>query len=368
MNNKSKNDMIKTNVQGTYENEVGEIIMKRLFEEIKRLAARKEASVMAAIVAGHGSVPRGAGARMLIKKDGTTMGTIGGGMVEYKATQMALEVLRKKRSCLKGFSLTRDEVAGIGMVCGGNVTVFFQYLDENQKELLALCDQILDACEKNEDSWLLTDLTEETDWTMELYIRDGAKGTICQKLEEGCLGARAEIVQKDGGQYYIEPLRQAGKVYVFGGGHVAQELVPLLTHLDFHCVVCDDREEFSNSRVFPEAEETITGTLDHVFAGREVRESDFIVIMTRGHQYDYLVQKQALKTKAGYIGVMGSRNKIRVVTEKLLEDGFSEEEIRRCHMPIGLAIQAETPAEIAVSIAGQLIQIRAEKSGKRKRS
>lgn len=336
--------------------------MKYLFEEIKRLSAIGEPAVMAVIVAEHGSVPRGAGARMLVRKDGTAMGTIGGGIVEYQAVQMALELLQEKQSCLRRFSLTREEAAGVGMVCGGNVMVYFQYIDGERKNLTGFCDQVLTVCEKNEDSWLITDLTRETDWTMELYRKGGIRGEIGQKLEDVCFGSKAVMVEKENGCYYVEPLRQAGKVYVFGGGHVAQELVPMLSHLDFHCVVYDDREEFANCEMFPQAEEIRVGTFDHIFDSWEIGEKDFIVVMTRGHQYDYLVQKQALKTNAGYIGVMGSRNKIRVVTEKLLEDGFSEEQIRRCHMPIGLAIQAETPAEIAVSIAGQLIQIRAERN------
>lgn len=336
--------------------------MRQLYQEIRKLLTRGESAVMAVIVAGHGSVPRGAGARMLIRQDGTAMGTIGGGMVEYRAMQMALEVLEKKTSCLKGFSLTRDEIAGIGMVCGGDVTVYFQYIDGTRTELVLLCDEILDACEKNEDSWLVTDLTDEKDWAMELYRAGGTKGALAGNLDDSLFVSKAVMAQKDGRRYYVEPLAQAGKVYVFGGGHVARELVPLLSHLDFRCVVWDDRQEFSNRTVFPDADETVTASFEQVFEGKEITKKDFIVVMTRGHQYDYLVQKQALETKAGYIGVMGSRNKISVVTKKLLEDGFSEEEIRRCHMPIGLAIHAETPAEIAVSIAGELIQMRAERN------
>ena len=86
-------------------------------------------------------------------------------------------------------------------------------------------------------------------------------------------------------------------------------------------------------------------------------------VMTRGHQFDYYVQRQALAAKPRYIGVMGSRSKIKVTTEKLMADGFSEEEIGFCHMPIGTRILAETPAEIAVSIAGELIKVRAESMG-----
>ena len=175
------------------------------------------------------------------------------------------------------------------------------------------------------------------------------------------LGAKAGQIQLEGRVFYTEPLVQAGTVYIFGGGHVARELVPLLAHLNFRCVVMDDRAEFANPQVFPQAVRTIAGNLERISDYVQITGRDYVCIMTRGHQYDYYVQKQVLPLKPRYIGIMGSRNKIRVTTDKLLADGFSLEEIRSCHMPIGTRILAETPAEIAVSIAGELIKVRAER-------
>ena len=166
---------------------------------------------------------------------------------------------------------------------------------------------------------------------------------------------------------------------------MAQELVPVLSHVGFRCVVMDDREEFANREVFPEAAGTIVGNLEEIGSYIDIRPCDYVCVMTRGHQFDYYVQRQVLSMKPGYIGIMGSRNKIRVVTDKLLADGFTSkkdllrdpglhrsmfanglstvisgffgstpntEEIEACHMPIGTDIRAETPAEIAISIAG----------------
>ena len=149
-------------------------------------------------------------------------------------------------------------------------------------------------------------------------------------------------------------------MYVFGGGHVAQELVPVLAHVGFRCVVMDDREEFANPQVFPQAKRTVVGDLERISDYVQITERDYVCVMTRGHQFDYYVQRQALAAKPRYIGVMGSRNKIKVTTEKLLADGFTLEEIQFCHMPIGTNILAQTPAEIAISVAGELICVRAE--------
>ena len=187
-----------------------------------------------------------------------------------------------------------------------------------------------------------------------------------QALQEPIFTSRTLQQEVGGRKYYIEPLVQAGTVYIFGGGHVAQELVPVLSHVGFRCVVMDDREEFANREVFPQAAATIVGNLEGIGSYIDIRPCDYVCVMTRGHQFDYYVQRQALTMKPGYIGIMGSRNKIRVVTDKLLADGFTREEIEACHMPIGTDIRAETPAEIAISIAGELICERAARMGRRK--
>ena len=195
---------------------------------------------------------------------------------------------------------------------------------------------------------------------MGLYRRGEAAGLEIPEDMDVNFGVKAVRREAGGRNYYVEPLVQAGTVYVFGGGHVAQELVPLLAHVGFRCVVMDDREEFANRETFPQAAETVVGDLERISDYIAITERDYVCVMTRGHQFDYYVQRQALAAKPRYIGVMGSRSKIKVTTEKLMADGFSEEEIGFCHMPIGTRILAETPAEIAVSIAGELIEVRAE--------
>lgn len=350
--------------------------MKELFEELEAVLKKNEDCVLVTIIASSGSTPRGAGSRMLVKKDGSIRGTVGGGAVEYQSIQTALETLKNKTSHARGFTLTRNQVADIGMVCGGNVVVYFQYIRPGDEEFISFCEKVKSALLKDEDSWLWLDITDETCWRMGLYSQstgivagDGREIALISQIAEGEESAlfMNKAVQREAGgrKFYTEPLVQAGTVYIFGGGHVAQELVPVLTHVGFRCVVMDDREAFANPVVFPEAKAAIVGDLQRIEDYIQVRECDYICIMTRGHQYDYYVQKQALSLKPCYIGIMGSRNKIKVVTEKLMEDGFSREEVEACHMPVGIEIYAETPAEIAISIAGELIAVRAKRMGRK---
>ena len=344
-------------------------VMKTLFTELRQLLEQGEEAVLVTIIASSGSTPRGTGSRMLVRKDGSIEGTVGGGAVEYQAMQTALKAMEDKASFAKGFTLTRNQVADIGMVCGGNVVVYFQYIRPGDQALSGLCGQVLDALTKDEDSWLILDITDETCWQMGLYSRSlglaGIKG-LGQLPEEELFGSNALQKEVDGRKFYIEPLVQAGTVYIFGGGHVARDLVPVLAHVGFRCVVMDDREAFANPRVFPQAERTVMGDMEHISDYVDIRPRDYVCVMTRGHQFDYYVQKQAMALHPYYIGIMGSRNKIRVVTDKLLADGFSLEEIQRCHMPIGTDIGAETPAEIAISITGELIAQRAARMGKKR--
>lgn len=364
--------------------------MKVLFEALRQLLERVEEAVLVTIIASSGSTPRGSGSRMLVRKDGTIEGTIGGGAVEYQAMKAAAGAMEEKASFTKGFTLTRNQVADIGMVCGGDVVVYFQYICPGDKELEAFLNQVLEALNRDQDSWLILDITEETCWRMGLYSRTsglaGLKGlgqsamappgvhgsqdsqdsAAWSQAEEKLFGNNALQKEIDGRKYYIEPLVQAGTVYIFGGGHVAQELVPVLAHVGFRCVVMDDREVFVNPKVFPQAERVVVGDMEHICDYLDITDRDFVCVMTRGHQFDYYVQRQVMALRPYYIGIMGSRNKIRVVTDRLLADGFSREEIEKCHMPIGMEIAAETPAEIAISIAGELIARRAARMGKKR--
>lgn len=346
--------------------------MNEIFQELREILEQGGEAVLATIIASSGSTPRGAGSRMLVKTDGTIRGTIGGGAVEYQAITMAGKAIKEKTSCIQGFSLTRNQAADIGMVCGGEVVVYFQYAGPENAELPGLCEDVLQALMRDEDSWLVLDITGETCWQMGIYDEcRGLRGMTfpvkaegVEEVHQAFIGKeffQKKAVQKEafGRKYYIEPLVSAGTVYIFGGGHVAQELVPLLSHVNFRCVVMDDREAFARPELFPQAKKTVVGDLQRIGDYIEIKPQDYVCIMTRGHQYDYYVQKQALDCSPRYIGIMGSKNKVAVITEKLMQDGYEQEKILACSMPIGVEIAAETPAEIAVSIAGELIKVRA---------
>lgn len=339
--------------------------MDRIFQKLCEMLDSGKDGAIVTIVSGSGSTPRSAGARMLVGRDGGCLGTIGGGVVEFEAKKIALRLIEKRQSAVQSFHLAPNQAADLGMVCGGKVSVFFQYISPENRDACRQFREIADICLQEESAWLILDITEGSPWKMGLFrAKEGLRGMEISQTEP-LLKNKAVLVEMDGRTYYSEPLVKAGKVYLFGGGHVAQETVPVLSHLDFSCTVLDDREEFANKKVFPQAKEIFVCDYGHIGDYVSITEEDYVIIMTRGHLSDLEVQAQVLLCHPYYVGIMGSRHKIAAVTKKLLEQGFSSEEINRCHMPIGTAIQAETPAEIAISIAGELIQERARKKQER---
>ncbi|MSS64817.1 XdhC family protein [Velocimicrobium porci] len=357
--------------------------MNKLWNKIIECIEEEKNVVLVTVIDTLGSTPRSAGAKMLVDKDGILTGTIGGGAVEYKAIELAKQSVLDETSFIKEFSLNREKKSELGMVCGGNMTLAFQFISFKNKGFVQLCKWIkkeeVNGCpsggaiiQKKTDSvlkrecWLVTKVVEDGEWEIGLYTKQGSifGWESLSKIEEKNFTEQLMCFDLDGWQYYSEPFVQEGKLYIFGGGHVAQEIVPVASRVGFSCIVFDDREEFSNKKLFPLAEQTIVGDFEHISEKVEITENDYVAIMSRGHECDYIIQKQMLKTPAFYIGVMGSKKKLAYLEQKLLNDGFTKKDIERFQSPIGTDIMAETPEEIAISVVGELIRTRALKRKK----
>ena len=149
------------------------------------------------------------------------------------------------------------------------------------------------------------------------------------------------------------------RALIFGAGHISKALVPLLSSVGFRPVVFDDRPQFATRERFPQADQVVCGDFTRIRDYLTVEPEDYVVIMTNGHEYDFQSQVQVLQHKTAYVGVIGSRKKTAFVNQRLRDAGISDEAIAFVHTPIGTAIKAVTPEEIAVSIAGEMICVRA---------
>lgn len=170
-------------------------------------------------------------------------------------------------------------------------------------------------------------------------------------LEVPQSGAKLEV--------FFEVMPAPPKLIVVGAGHIAVPLVKLAKVLDFHVIVIDDRLLYANRERFPDADEVLVGDMAQMLKEMTITPSCYIVLITRGHAYDEPCLRVVLPSQAKYIGMIGSRRRIKACFQRFRdEDKISEELIERVYAPIGLDIATETPAEIALSILAEVVKVR----------
>jgi xanthine dehydrogenase accessory factor len=171
------------------------------------------------------------------------------------------------------------------------------------------------------------------------------------------------VALSHGAQVFADVFAEPPEVVIIGGGHVGRSLATVAKFLGYRLAVIDDREDFANRERFPEADAVIAGDIGQSIDAYPTTRNCAIVVVTRGHKYDYQALSAAVRSKAGYIGLMGSRRKVALIYRQLLADGIPEERLRDIHAPIGLNIGAVTPEEIAVSIMAEITMDRLGGSG-----
>jgi len=193
------------------------------------------------------------------------------------------------------------------------------------------------------------------DW----FAERGLSKELAKPLQYALDSAEPVLLdQSDGGVVLLEPHYPEPRLFVFGGGHIAQPLVSFASQAGFFTTVVDDRPSFANPDRFPLAEQVVCESFARCFDLLDINESDFVVIITRGHQHDLDCLRQVLKRNAAYTGMIGSRRRIKLAWEQLQGEGYSSSQLERVHAPIGLSIGAIILVEIAISIVSQLICVK----------
>ena len=247
------------------------------------------------------------------------------------------------------------------MACGGDATLLYTPVNASDTHWRDAAREMLRCIEQRIPSYLAVKCPEggqSSESTVALLDVNGAPLAGERGMQSSLIAGLEHRAVIDG--RFVMPVSLPARAIVFGGGHVGRATVSALSRVGFCCTLFDCRPEFAQHSRAPEAHDVILGDYDNIAASLTLDKHDFVIIMTHTHRSDYALLEQVLRRPLAYVGLMGSRRKIATGRELMLNAGISEEAIDAVHMPIGLDIAAETPEEIAVSVAAECIMRRAE--------
>ncbi|WP_052506979.1 XdhC family protein [Desulfonatronovibrio magnus] len=327
------------------------------FQETLRCLVDGRQVVSAVICSRTGSAPRSPGARMLMTRDGTVMGSVGGGVLESEVIACMKEILEHGQAGIRHFSLSASQASKEGLICGGNIDVLMERIDP-ELDSVVLYEEILKRLGQARDVHFITVLDKNSIrrmlWPGNSGIPDYVLGAIDRPYN-------TKLFWKDDQAWVMNCLRAQPELFIFGAGHVGRHTALLSAQVGFEVTILDDRQEFADPKQFPsQIKAWHISEFSHFLEKISISRSAFVLIMTRGHAHDAEVLSQVLKTPACYIGMIGSVRKRDAIFSSLSLAGVKQENLSRVHCPVGLSIGAETPEEIAVSVVAQLIQVRAK--------
>ena len=369
---------------------------QQIFAALAVALAKDGRAALGTVVATRGSTPQKVGAKLLIHADGqSSIGTLGGGCVEGEVWQEAIRALAANRPSFASYELSDDYAGDNGMICGGTMEIM---VDVWTAADLPLAQRAADELAAGHPCVLAT--VVEGDMLGGKLLLGSGRGDrwvvpddfVSPILDSGVAEVKAEAEPKskiqnpklsealrvalhDGGPLgiheagvinltgydaplFIENLRGEAELIVVGAGHVAQALCQIASFAGFAVTVLDNRERFANAERFPAATQVLAQEIEATLPQLAIGPQTYIVIVTRGHQFDEGALRLVIDSPATYIGMIGSRRKVLLVYKRMLADGYDVAKLRCIYAPVGLEIGAETVEEIAVSIVAELIKVR----------
>jgi xanthine dehydrogenase accessory factor len=329
--------------------------MKYSFPKIVETLAAGRGLVAATIVEAEGSTPQVPGATVVFSAAGLVAGTVGGGLLEARVEAAAGQALGDGKARLLTVRLDADPADLEGAICGGSAVVL---VDPGVGGDRAVFERALEGFRKRRPGRLVTEIRPGRGDSVTVVRRFEEEGAAAAGEPGG--GAVRWMKGSDGRMTFVVPVLPLPRLVIAGAGHVGRAVARLGAGLDFSVTVIDDRPEFANAAGVPEADEVVVGGIGETLTAREVGPDDFVVIVTRGHEKDAEALRAVIGRPAAYIGMIGSRRKVELMRREFLERGWATAgEWARVRAPIGLAIGSKTVEEIAVSIAAELVQVRA---------
>lgn len=344
--------------------------MREIIDQITPWYESGSAFAVATVTRTWSSAPRPVGAAMAVSLAGEVIGSVSGGCVEGAIHEAALEVLQTGQPMSVTYGVSDENAFAVGLTCGGTIELFIQIID---KKNFPEFHQIASAIKEHRGIAIATLISGAAHIGARMifdagqsYGSLGSGGLDFSVSEDGrgfldlghtrtlMLGPDGERMQ-DEVAIFIESYAPAPHMIVFGAIDFASAVVRVGKFLGYHVTVCDARELFTTKKRFPDADEVIVDWPHRYLAKVDVDERTVICVLTHDPKFDVPVLEIALRSKARYIGAMGSRRTHENRLKRLREIGMSESELSRLRSPIGLDIGPRTPEETAISIAAEII-------------
>jgi xanthine dehydrogenase accessory factor len=345
--------------------------MEDIWIRAEELLADGKPFVLATIIRTRGSVPREIGAKMVVPREGLPFGTIGGGCGEGEVLRRAYPLFEQKiRSRVVQVDLTGDFDQDEIQVCGGLMDIALDLW--RPEEHIELAHALAEATRARRPAALVMTIQPVAGLPAGtkscLSVKpEGAVLTPVLSLDPATLQTFADAVSagkprllslSSKGDIFIDVQPGLQTLLIVGAGHIAQPLCEIGHMLGFRTVVVDDRWAFANRERFPHATEIRVGPFVETLENLDVNDQTFAVVVTRGHNWDERSLRTLLKKQLAYIGMIGSKRRAKATLERLAGQNHSPEELGRVHTPMGLDIGAETPVEIALAIAAEIVRVR----------
>jgi len=348
--------------------------MRELFRTLDAWQRQSEELALATVVAVSGSAPRPSGARFLITRSGRTAGSVSGGCVESDVYERALRALDDGRPVLVHYGGSDEEWSfEVGLACGGAIDVLIEPFVPD-----AAWQAVRRALEEDRPAALCVALEPEPLRGRRLAVLgDGCRvGGIDGELDAAAAAAAAPLLA-DGGsrvvetvwrgrpaRLFVEAFRRPLRLFIVGATHTAIPLCRMASLLGYRVHVVDARSIFATKERFPEAEEVLRAWPDEVLTPAALDGDAHVVTLTHDPKFDLPALAQALRSRATYIGALGSRVTHRRRLERLREQGFDDAQLARIRTPVGLDIGARTPEEIALCILAEMVAVRCGRDGR----
>jgi xanthine dehydrogenase accessory factor len=338
--------------------------MRDVVRQLIQALEEDRESILCQVVETRGSTPQKAGALMVVDPRGGQVGTLGGGCVENEVKQKALRQLGGTTAALHSFILDHDYAWADGLICGGKMVMVTQAVRGPQPlAYFRAMDQALEAGEGFTEAVVVDPERADGLALGSRFLFDG-EGRLRSSWPPGAASDRlaARVLPLDDRP---KPRVEAGSAFlpswprirlvIVGAGHVGQAVAGLAAQADFDVWVVDDRQQYANPDRFPDAQRILVGPIEEVLSSLEMTRRTYALIVTRGHGHDQEALYHLASTPASYVGLIGSRRKIRLIFEGLRDLGVPEADLLRVAAPVGLDIGSQTVIEIAVSIVAELI-------------